>query len=114
MLPESFRINRPAREKGVLDGLFAHSMSLRLAVSRGRFPPLSVLNDFFRCGHDAVEQGLACFEVDRNGAVITWDPFELTQAEYDHFVEALRSAGIVVQITDTDAETYHDWFNRLF
>lgn len=112
MLPESFSIVRASNEQGVLHGIFNHSMSLRGAVARAKFPTRFILNDFFRCGRDDVDQKLGCFEVDINGAVMHWPPFELTHSEYDAFIRSLRDAGYAFEITSLDAATFGEWFCR--
>lgn len=79
-------------------------------------PPLEVFNAFMACGYDDVEEA-ACVEVDpmnRGGAVLEWEPFALTAAEYDAFLTYLRSIGKRFEVVDYGTSDFGEWFTRCF
>lgn len=86
-------------------------------MEKGAVPPLAVLNDFLACGVDDVAEDIGCLDVDMRGdrgAVMEWEPFTLTQTEYDGLLAYIRSRGKAIVVREIGDGTYREWFGRLF
>ena len=119
MIPEEFRVHREVECGGVLHGIFHHSMSLKWAAREGVMPPLVVFNHFMACGYDDVAEDIGYLDIwvpsdyPGRGAVLYWEPFELTRAEYDGLLAHIRSLGHEFEVADWGVTTFQEWFNKL-
>lgn len=75
-------------------------MSFDIVRESGLFPPVEVLNSFFRCGIDD-----AASEVS-----LRWEPFALTESEYNVFHEACQNSFGKLRIDGLRFEEFSDWF----
>ena len=118
MIPEEFRISAVREDGGVLRGLFFCSESLRNAVKDGAMPPLHVFDAFMACGIDDVPDEIGLFDLDvkqiPGGGTMEWEPFELTEKEYESLLRHIRSLGHEFEVKDFGVSTYQEWFNELF
>ena len=78
-------------------------MSFRILAKSGVFPPRRVLNAFFACGYD-----------DLDDEVLNWQPFQLTEEEYDRFFEWWRTLYSNSHVEDLGVYSadFSTWFTR--
>ena len=115
MFPTDFRVLNSSRAADILIGLYHHSMSLRNAVRRGYMPPLEVLNLFTACGYDDVDEDIAYMPVDRfEPATIQWEPFTLTEAEYERLLTHIKQLYPDVRVKSFGAASYTEWFTACY
>ena len=87
------------------------------AVKKGAIPPLAIFNDFMSCGVDDMDHDSVCLDVEDknfNAASVNWEPFELTESEYEKFLSYIRKSGESVEVKDYNVSTYQEWFEKCF
>lgn len=77
---------------------------------------LVVFNHFMAGGYDDVAEGIGYLDIDLRGdcgGVLEWEPFALTQEEYNALLEHIRSLGGEFEVVDWDCYTYRNSFEML-
>ena len=78
-------------------------MTFDIVRTSGLFPPIHVLNSFFKCGIDDADSEIT----------LNWEPFTLNQAEFDRFYESCRSLFGELKIDGFGFDEYGDWFSAV-
>ncbi len=76
-------------------------LSFKIVEKSGLFPPLDILNAFLNYGIDDAASEIS----------INWEPFALTQCEYDEFVKQCRSFIGDFRIDSLGMTDYASWFS---
>ena len=76
-------------------------MTFDIVRQSALFPTMEILNSFFQCGIDDTD----------SGCPIQWEPFTLTPAGYEDFVEHCRMSMGALKIDGLGFDNYSDWFS---
>jgi len=77
-------------------------LSFEIVERSQLFPPLDILNTFLQCGIDDAASEIS----------IQWEPFCLTDREYDRFVEHCKAAIGQFKVDDLGKSDYANWFSE--
>ena len=69
----------------------------------GRFPPIRVLNSFFRCGFDDTDSDVT----------LHWEPFVLSESEFAEFFRICASRYGPLKLDDLGFDDDSAWFSAV-
>ncbi len=92
------------QESALDKAIFIADKGLSFAIVRKAriLPPLGILNSFLQCGIDDILSDVS----------LHWEPFCLTEWEYNQFVEYCKASMGGLDVDDLGTHDYCSWFSK--